>query len=63
MRTNYKVCEMEGMWHVVKDNKILSYEQFMSREDAEWYANAMNGQLTKIRECEDEIFKHLAQGG
>lgn len=63
MRTNYKVCEMEGMWHVVKDNKILSYEKFMSREGAEWYANAMNGQLTKIREYEDEIFKHLALGG
>lgn len=45
MRTKYTVCEMEGDWYVVKDYKILSYEKFSSKEYAQWYADAMNGQL------------------
>lgn len=55
MRTKYTVCEMEGNWHVVKDYKILSYEKFSNKEGAQWYADAMNGQLDKVRKWEEQL--------
>ena len=62
MRTKYTVCEMEGNCHVVKDYKILSYEEFYSKESAQWYADAMNGQLDKLRQWEEKIKLCVPEG-
>lgn len=62
MRTKYTVCEMEGNWYVVKDYKILSYEKFSNKEGAQWYADAMNGQVDKLRQWEEKIKLDVLEG-
>ena len=55
MRTNYKVCEMEGRWYVVKDNRILSYEEFQTKDSAEGYCSLLNRKLDELAGYEREL--------
>lgn len=55
MRTEYKRCLMDGKWHVVKDNKILSYQEFEDELGAWNYCRQMNQQLKSLEDLEERI--------
>lgn len=62
VRDKYKVCQMEGNWHVVEGNKILSYENFSSEEGARKYADLMNFKVQELEDLADRIFTRMSGG-